>query len=340
MIGYRLREQARWCERLGSRLYADLLLRAARDAEAGGPVWEVLRGREEEPETFYAALRLLGSVHRVVLEGRAPALALHYPSAGGTPGDPWPAFRATVEGHAEELRRLIARPPQTNEVGRSASLLGGFLLVARDTGLPLRLLEVGASAGLNLRWDRYRYESGGWAWGDPGSPVRFEGVFRGPSAPPAVAAEVVERRGCDLDPIDPASQEGRLTLLSYVWPDQVERVERLRAALRVAEGVPAPVDRAPAVPWLEGLLAEPAPGRATVVFHSVVATYLEEEDRRRLAALLEEAGARATPEAPLAHLSLEREGDEFPVRLRRWPDGEERTVALSTAHGPPVEWRG
>src|SRR5204863_254585 len=82
----------------------------------------------------------------------------------------WPAFRDTLEQQRDTLRGLVHRPCQTNEVGRAAALFGGFLLVARETGLPLRLLEIGASAGLNLRWDHYRYEQGDAGWGDRASP--------------------------------------------------------------------------------------------------------------------------------------------------------------------------
>src|SRR5436190_835747 len=83
--------------------------------------------------------------------------------------------------------------------GRATALLGGFLEVARaHPGLPLRLAEIGASAGLNLRWDRYRYEGRGWSWGEPGSPVVFPSVFEGAAAPPADArVTVAERLGCD-----------------------------------------------------------------------------------------------------------------------------------------------
>jgi hypothetical protein len=35
-------------------------------------------------------------------------------------------------------------------------VLGGVLEIARRTGLTLRLLEVGASAGPNLRFESYR----------------------------------------------------------------------------------------------------------------------------------------------------------------------------------------
>lgn len=337
-LAERCRVQAGWCGRLGSPLYADLLRQAADDAEAGGPVWRALRGREDAPEEDYVALRLMGSVHRLVLQGRAPALAAHYPSVGGRPGKrAWEDFRDVVDAHGDDLRGLLDLPPQTNEVGRSAALLGGFLLVARESGLSLRLLELGASAGLNLRWDRYRYESGEWGWGDPASPVRFEDVFE--SATPKGRDVVVgERRGCDLAPIDPTTEDGRLTLLSYVWPDQTERIERLRGALRVAAEVPARVERADAASWLGKELGRQRRGEATVVFHSVVLGYLDEGSRRELAGILEEAGAAATAEAPMAWLALERAGDVFEVRLRSWPGGHDRLLALTEPHGPPVRW--
>ncbi|HEX6263179.1 MAG TPA: DUF2332 domain-containing protein [Actinomycetota bacterium] len=339
VLAERCRVQAGWCERLGSPLYAVLLRRAADDVEAGGPTWSVLRGREEAPEEFYVALRLMGSVHRLVLQGRAPALAAHYPSAGGSPGEgAWDEFRAVVDANIEELRGLLDLPPQTNEVGRSAALLGGFLLVARESGLPLRLLELGASAGLNLLWDRYRYESADWSWGEPTSPVRFLGVFED-ATPEGGDVAVGERRGCDLAPIDPTTEEGRLTLLSYVWPDQIERIERLRGALSVAREVAVRVERADAASWLGGELRRQHPGEATVVFHSVVLGYLEERSRREVVAMLEEAGEAATADAPIAWLSLERAGDVFEVRLRSWPGGRDRLLALTAPHGPPVRWR-
>jgi hypothetical protein len=340
-----LRRQEAWCRRLGSPLYGEILARAADDCAAGGPTWDVLAGHERDPEASALALRFLGAVHRLVLTGAAPALARHYPSAGGAhTGDAWPDFAAVLRERRERLRELITLPVQTNEVGRSATLLGGFLTVARTAGLPLRLLEIGSSGGLNLRWDHYRYEQDDHAFGPLHSPVRFVDPFDGPAPPLADGVTVAERRGCDAAPIDAASEAGRLALRAYLWPDQAERYARLEGALAVAARVPATVDRADARAWLADMLATPTPGRATVVFHSIVMQYLGREGAARVRDVITAAGTRATADAPLAWLRLEPApqpdgGVEFRLDLDRWPSGTASTLALSSPHGPPVRWR-
>ncbi|MEU6754091.1 DUF2332 domain-containing protein, partial [Spirillospora sp. NPDC046719] len=208
--------QARVCAGQGSPMYAELLARAADDADAGGPVAEVLAGRASSA----LALRMLGTVHRIVLEGRAPALAAHYPTAGGTadPRAAWPAFRDVLARHAAEVRAGLADPPQTNEVGRAAPLIGGLLAVAAATGLPVRLLEIGASAGLNLRADRYRllFEGGGYG---PDSPVMLPDAWRG-APPAAVPLRIASRLGCDLAPLDPGAPPARARRGCKGWARQ------------------------------------------------------------------------------------------------------------------------
>ncbi len=286
------------------------------------------------------ALRFLGAVHRLVLEGRAPALARHYPSAGGEAGleGAWAAFRDTLEQHRDTLRTLVHRPCQTNEVGRSAALFGGFLLVARETALPLRLLELGASAGLNLRWDHYRYEQGDAGWGDRASPVRLVDVFPDGFPPGGRRCRVIERAGCDTLPLDACSADGQITLLSCLWPDQRERITLLRGALEVAPRVPAAIDAAGAPAWLAARLAAPARGVASVVFHSIFMQYLSAADRQCVASVLAEAGSRATGSAPLGWLRMEPGGEQTEVRLTLWPGGGERLIASAGFHGRPVRW--
>jgi hypothetical protein len=339
-----LRDQARFCAAMGSLLYAGLLERAAEDAEAEGPTLALLEADPAPGSRGDAlALRFLAAVHRLALDGRAPVLAALLPSTrseGGSPADPaavFAAVRALMVDEVKALRALLARPCQTNEVGRTAALAFGFFEAAA-TGHPLRLLEVGASAGLNLRFDHFRFGGGGVFFGPETSPVNLEGLWR--EAPPTLPADlrVVERSGCDRRPVDPTSEDGRLALLASVWADQEERFARLRGALEIAARVPATVDGADLGDWLPEQLRDEHPGTATVVYHSIVDEYLPQATRRRFQDTLQEAGARATAEAPLFWVRLE----PFPgnlaygVTLTRWPGGEERLVARCGAHGSDV----
>ncbi|MDQ4125573.1 MAG: DUF2332 domain-containing protein, partial [Actinomycetota bacterium] len=242
----------------------------------------------------------------------------------------------------EALRADTAQPLQTNEPGRAAALVGGFLTVAERFGLPLNVLEVGASAGLNLRWDRFLYEARGRTWGDPASPVRLCD-FNSETLPPfGVDAVVAARRGCDPNPIDPSTDEGATLLLSFVWPDQAGRISLLRGAIEVARDVPATVDREPASSWLR-THARPERGSATVVFHSIVRQYLDEDEATEMDAALEAAAAAATSEAPFAHLRMEPDEDDpktVEVRLTTWPGGSEELLAHTGYHGTGVRWLG
>lgn len=350
-----LRYQRRVVEQpsLRSPLYAALLDAALADVARGGPVARVLAATpaDLDPLADAVALRFLGALHRVVLDGRAPALAPWFPTVGGDrpPDDPAlaGALVATVAEHAAGLAAGLAEPVQTNEVSRSAAFAVGFCTLLRRFRLPLRLLELGASAGLNLLWDRWRYETGETAWGDPAAPLRFGAdLYRRPfpdlSAPLGPGEAVVERRGCDRSPIDPSTPVGARLLRSFVWPDQADRHARLDAALAAAAEVPVALEAADAAEFVARHLAAPVPGCTTVVCHSVVWQYLPEPTRVAVVAALEDAGARATDEAPVAWLRMEP--GEVPadpdraaeLRLRAWPGGEDRLLARSGYHGRPV----
>lgn len=335
VVARRLRAQAAACAGLGSPLYAGLLERVAGEVEAGGPSWEVLGESAAWPRDTVYGLRFMGAVNRLVLSGAAPELAAHF-APGGDPAAAWPPLRRLIAARSPELRVMTReRPVQTNEVGRCAALAPAILWLSG--GRRIRLLEIGASAGLNLRFDRYRYGS---AWGDPGSAVRIPCRYDGDPPPFAPARlEVVERRGCDAAPIDPATPEGALTLRSFVWPDQPERLEMLDEALQIANRLAVPIDAAGASDWLERLLGtELQPDCVTIVFHSIVWQYLEPAERRSIIRVLEGAGRRATAGAALAWLRMEPDGDSAAVQATSWPGGESRLLARSGFHGKPVSW--
>jgi hypothetical protein len=281
-------------------------------------------------------LRLMGAVNRLALLGEERALAVAYQKGNGSAA--WPVFKLAMERNVESLRRLLHQPVQTNEVGRCAALLPGFLTVARETEMPLRLLEVGASAGLNLCWDRYRYSSGTFDWGPADSPLTIDFELSGHLQAPDVATiEIRERQGCDLAPIDPLTAEGRVSLLAYVWPDQPARIERLRAALDVRADVSVAITQEGAASCAKQVLARRAPSQATVLYHSIVAQYLGEEELVAFQGYVQEAGEFASDDAPLAWLRMEPSGSMADVRITTWPGGEDRHLARVGYHGSPVE---
>ena len=331
VVARHCRRQAGWCAGEGEALYARLLDAIAEDVERGGPCWPVLEPYAAQPGEAALPLRFLAAVHAVVLEGRAPELAAHYPSAGGAapPETAWPAFLRVVEGMAGELRAATARPCQTNEVGRAAALLPAFLAVARATGRPLALLEPGCSAGLNLRFDHYFY--GGW--GDRASPVDLEGLYETAPVLRPQRVRVAERAGCDLRPIDATSAEGATILASFTWPAQQARMARLRGALEVARRVPAEVTAGDAVAWLRERLERPRTGRVTVVYHSVFLQYLPERRRAELARVIAHAGSRAAADAPLAWVRMEPGKSTFEVRAALWPGGGDVLIGTCGPHG-------
>jgi len=334
------RLQADWCERLGSSLYAYLLRHAADDYEQSGPVRELLEAHANDPRGSALALRMMGSVHRLALQGELPELAQFYPSCGGVVQfEPaWCAFHGCLRERMETLSKLVLNPVQTNEVGRCGPLLGGFLLIAHRTGLPLRLLEIGASAGLNLNWNHYYYTWPGCEWGDSSSGVLLQDVFTGDRVPPVCDVTVATRAGCDPAPVYANSEEGRLTLRSFIWADQVERMHSLDQAIKVMRQHPVYVDRARALDWLDQRLIGALPQSATVLFHSIVWQYMDRAERKELLELIEAAGSRATRSSPFAWLRMEPGKEGAEVKLRINPGFEDHIIATAGYHRPQTTW--
>jgi hypothetical protein len=339
-------QQGEACARLGSPLYDELLRRAAEDLVAGGPTAAVLDGHLEDPGPSALALRMMGGVHALVLEGKAPDLARFYPSAAAFDGDVstdsvWSAFAAALETHRDDVRAWLRRPPQTNEVGRGAALVGGLLHIASEAAMPIRLVEVGASGGLNLRADRFRIDGEVATYGDASSPVQLGAAWHG-TPPPQAGIEIVERYGGDLDPVDVSTDAGRLLLTAYVWADQVARIERLRGAFELAAQLPIKVQRESAEETLGRTSL--ADNTWTVLWHSVFRQYLSAETRDALADRVEALGVEATQRRRFAYLTLEPTrplpgGDfKFLIALRTWPGGEERILGEAAGHGLPTTW--
>jgi hypothetical protein len=339
-----LDENARVADSSEAPFYARLCRLMHEDVEQEGPTWDLLEPYADQPADEYYPFRALAGVHHRVLAGDAPELAAHFASTGGD-GDAdaaWPHVREAFEEHIPQVIDELRHPLQTNETARCGALAPGFLTVARETGKPLLIRELGASAGLNLHFDRYRYEQDGRAYGPADSEVRFTDHWEENTPPLDAKLILEERRGCDLAPIDPTTDEGRLSLLSYIWPDQTARFELLERALDIARELPVAVDQESADTWVERQLAELPAWKATVVFHSLFWMYLEPETQESIRGTIASAAERASEEAPLAWLRYEEapDGVHCELRLTLWPGGEDRLLATGGFHLSPVRWVG
>lgn len=280
-------------------------------------------------------LRVAGGLHFLVRAGKVPDLAKAYPP--NQPGGLEPALRLALEQYDDWLCEWVKLPPQTNEVGRSAVLIAAARWVAKQTALPLRLSELGASAGLNLNFDRYALVP------DGSSRVSDGGVLLRPDwsgqMPQERMLEIVERRGVDLSPMHPDLDAERL--IAYVWPDQLDRLERVTMALELAREFAVSVDKGDAAEWLSRRLKPASESCCHFVFHTIAHQYFPIETKAKIAAAMQSAGALATPQRPLAWFGMEADADPngAALTLRLWPGDQRFSLGRAGFHGQWVYWK-
>lgn len=333
-------EQAMYCDMFGSPFTAQLIRSMSEDYQSGGPIAALLKDWDTNPRADALALRLAGYFHHAVLVNRDAGLAAHYPSnlANWSIEEIWPLARALLEREPNAAAAFIRSAPQTNETRRSIALLAAFLTFAENWKGEVDMLEIGASAGLNLNWDLYTYKTKSWAWGAQG-PVQIDTDWNGPP-PPIADIAVRNRAACDLNPLDIRDENERLQLRSYVWPDQPDRLARFDGAVALARETGVQVERADAAQWLGQKLNARADDAATIVYHSVFLQYPPREARDAIVDAIHSAGARATERAPLAWVRLEpealtddvRDSPRMVIDVTVWPGAKRRIVGYTDGH--------
>jgi hypothetical protein len=335
--------QARHCTHHGAPITGSVV-RAMLPLMAGGTMvgnrtanWPGLPLEDAMP------MRFAGGLHYLHLTGREPRLAPLYSGELTTQSAVDALIAAVVADHDAELLGWFDGPPQTNEAGRSASLMAGLLWLSPRLGPDFEISELGASAGMITMMDRYHYDLGGVGIGPAASPMRLCPDWRG-APPPDADVTITEIAGCDLAPVNLADPAAALRLKSYVWPDAPDRLLRFDTAVALAQESAPHVAAADAGDWVAQRLARPQTSGVTrIIQHSIVWQYLGNECRARITAMIEAAGAQATPQRPLAWIMLETNRATFLHELvvRYWPgDGTPQTLGHAHAHGTWVEWIG
>ena len=326
--------------------------------KSGSPLYGFLAeriGGDERLKTLAARARpgqpranmLLGAVHYLLLKGFPHPLADYYPSLGGSKtvaeGEPFALFVDFVGENEAELATLIeSRTTNTNEVGRSALLHPGFRFLHAQAPAPLALIEIGPSAGLNMLWDQYgvRY----WREGKevlalgPQTELVIDCELRGPQLPvsgptPAVA----QRLGLELNPNDLEDAGNRDWLCALVWPEHVERLSRLRTAIRVRRKMNLKIVSGDALETLMAAIAATPPKSTVCIYHTVALYQFSSAMKQSLEDLLTVAGLRRQ----VFRLGFELAADMRQLLgLRCYHDGvcEERILAEAQPHGSWMQW--
>jgi len=237
------------------------------------------------------------------------ALAAWYPHLAGAEArapdaDAYVAFRSHALERADELVEVGAtRRTQTNEAGRAAAILPWIVEAADAWAEPVHLVDIGASAGLNLCLDRFDYDYGDHhvRAGNPASTrlvltCENRGGFALPDRTPAIAT----RTGLDLAPVDATDGAAAAWLEALVWPEHTDRLERLHAALAIRRETDVRMVAGDATVTLLDVEASLPPG-PMLVFHTVMAYQLDATQRGGLDATIAEVATRR----PVARVAME-----------------------------------
>ena len=342
----------------GSPIYAAICARLADDHPTGSLALNAEPG-------FRTPLILLAAVHHLLLSGRMHPLAAYYPSLAGVEARSiddglYPSFAGFIAAHRAAVTELIAtHTTQTNEARRTVLLVPPLGLIAGEAGAPIALLEVGASAGLNLLPDRYGFSIGADGTGDRRSPVQIACAVEGELRPPVPAPmpAIGWRAGLDVHPLDVRSADTVGWLRALIWPEHLDRMAVLEGAVALAVPDPPRLVRGDLVDDLPALAAEAPAGMPLVVTDTWVLAYVTTERRldfvRALRRIAAERGAPAwliscESQAVLASLGLgvgaapdDGSGGVSALSLHQFdPYGASRHDLLAEchAHGRWLRW--
>ena len=286
-------------------------------------------------------LRMAGGLHFLHLAGQTDLLAPVYAGKVTKQAQVDALVCEVAQKFDAQLLPWLDGPPQTNEAGRSSCVMAGLLWLSGRLGSRFELVEIGASAGINTMMARYGFDLGGVRAGPAASPMQLVPEWRG-WPPPANPVEIVAVHGCDIAPVDLTDPVQAQRLKAYIWADATERMTRMDVAIALATARKPDLVEMDAVEFVaERLAAEQEPGTSRVLFHTVMWQYLPQATRDAIRQMMDTAGAKATPEKPLAWIRVETNRATFrhELTVKYWPEGNGvEHLAEAHPHGAWVEW--
>jgi hypothetical protein len=288
-------------------------------------------------------LRLAGGVHDLYRRGLEPELGAVYTGEMSDQRAVDDLLCNIVARHDADLLVWFDSAPQTNEAGRSSSFVAALHWLSSRVIPKFELLEIGSSAGMNLLIDRWRYDLAGVISGPDDAPVTIKPEWHG-TPPPETPFTIDSVRGCDLNPIDVCDDNAASKLRAYIWPEMPERFARMDAGIEMVRQHGVKLVKSDADDWVEAQLAIPQiNGTTRVLMHSIVWQYLPDKVQARITAAMEHAAKLATPDCPLAWITLEtnRIIMRHELHVRFWPNRDAAIqLGEAHAHGAWVKWLG
>lgn len=337
------RDQSETCIRMGSPLMGRVLKILAGTWDANTPLGRKMATYQGDigPAGHSLPLRIAGGLHALVLQDRDKALSAAYPPHDVDDETLEGAVLSALKSQEDFLLEWTKSPPQTNEVRRSAALIAMAHVACAHFDRPFMLSELGASGGLNLMWDRFALDTGDRVLGPQDAVLTLQPDWTG-DAPPQSYPQVVDRLGCDLNPLDSHDPDDLLRLTAYLWADQPHRLALTRAA---AAAMVAKVEKGDAINWLARRLDAAPDGHMHIIQHTVAWQYFPPAQQARGTALIEAAGAHATRDTPLAWMQMETDGDTTgaigaALTLRLWPGDLTLHLGRADFHGRWINWTG
>ncbi|MFI2030524.1 DUF2332 domain-containing protein [Streptomyces buecherae] len=289
---------------------------------------------------------LLGAIHHIIRRGARHPLVSYFTGYEKLPEASADALLTDFcRRNAEQIRRTIAtRSVQTNEVNRCAVLVPAFAALQQQLdNRPIQVVDVGASAGLNLLWDRYTYDYGGHRLilpnSDPGTVITCE-IKSGRPPLSLNVAQFVPPVGIEVSPVDLTDPEATEWLVSLTWPEQPTRLRTLNSALALAARTPPTILAGRAEDRLAEVVAQAVPDHhlCLVFSWSIYQIFGSPGGRERLAEML----AELSQQRPLYEISIGHFGHNIPrVVTAAYDKGasiHSSTVAYCDVYGTWLHW--